>query len=97
MSWHKGKRPSSRQWGRVRLLVFDRDNWTCMKCGKAGRLECDHRTPLEDGGELYAMGNLQTLCRSCHIDKTSGERSGQETPPGVLEWRRYLTNGSVSI
>ena len=90
MSWRKVERPSRRQWGKVRLQVFDRDAWACGKCGKAGRLEVDHIKPLEDGGTLYDLGNLQTLCRSCHIAKSQGERRGRETPPEVLAWRRYL-------
>ena len=92
MSWRRGQRPSRRQWGKVRLQVLDRDGWACVKCGKAGRLEADHRVPLEAGGAVYDLANIQTLCRGCHWDKSSGERRGRETPPEVLEWRRYLTN-----
>ena len=91
MSWRKGERPSRRQWAKVRRLVLDLGGWTCAKCGKAGRLEVDHIKPLEHGGAVYDLGNLQALCRGCHIDKTRGERRGKETPPEVLAWRRYLT------
>ena len=90
MSWRAGKRPSRRPWGKVRLKVLDRDGWTCAKCGKAGRLEVDHIKPLEDGGSLYELSNLQSLCRSCHISKTRVERMGKPTPQEVKEWRRYL-------
>ena len=31
----------------VRRVVFERDDWRCVRCGLAGRLECDHVTPLE--------------------------------------------------
>ena len=92
MSWRKGERPSRRYWGKVRLQVLERDSWRCQKCGKAGRLEADHRIPLEDGGALYDLDNLQALCRSCHIAKSRGEQTVHETPPEVLEWRRYLPN-----
>ena len=87
MSWRKGERPSRRQWGKVRLMVLDRDGWACAKCGKAGRLEVDHRVPLEDGGAVYDLANLQSLCRSCHFAKTRGERGAKPTPPEVQEWR----------
>ena len=86
MSWRAGERPSRRQWGKVRLKVFDRDGWACVKCGKAGRLEADHVTSLEDGGALYDLGNLQSLCRGCHFEKTRGERRGRETDPEVQKW-----------
>ena len=92
MSWRRGERPSRRQWAKVRLHVLDIGGWSCAKCGKSGRLEVDHIKPLDDGGAVYDLGNLQSLCRSCHISKTRGEQGGRETPPGVLEWRRYLTD-----
>ena len=77
----------------MRLLALDRDGWKCTKCGKyAGRLEVDHRVPLEDGGAVYDLVNLQTLCRSCHFDKSRGERRGREQDPEVAKWLRYLTN-----
>ena len=87
MSWRKGEQPNRRQWRKVRLLALDRDAWTCTKCGKAGRLEVDHRVPLEDGGALYDLDNLQTLCRGCHFDKSRGERRGREADPEVAKWR----------
>ena len=40
---------------------LDRDGWACVKCGKAGRLECDHRIPLEDGGAVYEHGEPTRL------------------------------------
>ena len=91
MSWRKGERPSRRQWGKVRLMVLDRDGWRCQTCGKVGRLEVDHRVPLEHGGAVYDLGNLQALCRSCHFAKTRAEKLGKPTAPEVLEWQDYLT------
>ena len=72
MNWHKGEQPNRRQWRKVRLKVLDRDGWKCTQCTKAGRLEVDHIKPLENGGAVYALDNLQTLCRSCHIAKHGG-------------------------
>ena len=75
----------------MRLAVLDRDGWACVKCGKKGRLEADHVTSLEDGGALYDLANIQTLCRGCHFDKTRDARRGRDTDPEVKKWRRYLT------
>ena len=83
------RRLDLRRWARVRRLVFDRDGWRCRACGKAGRLECDHRTPLEQGGAEWDMGNLQTLCRRCHFGKTDRERVSK-LPPEVRAWRQYI-------
>ena len=51
------------RWARVRRVVFERDGWRCVECGQAGRLECDHVTPLErePGQDPYDPNGLQTL------------------------------------
>ena len=59
----------TRRWKLLRLRVFERDGWRCVKCGKAGRLECDHIRPLAESGDPWDMSNLRTLCRGCHIDR----------------------------
>ena len=59
----------TRRWRLLRLRVFARDNWRCVLCGKAGRLECDHIKPLAEGGDVWDMANLRTLCRGCHIGR----------------------------
>ena len=76
------------RWEDVRRRVLDRDGWRCRSCGLAGRLEVDHITPLEDGGESYALLNLQALCRRCHISKTGREnRARRPVAPEVQRWR----------
>lgn len=62
-----------RRWRAVRRRVFERDGWRCVKCKRPGRLECDHIRPLAQGGRKYDLGNLQALCRGCHIRKTARE------------------------
>lgn len=84
------------RWNAVRAAVFRRDGWRCRKCGKAGRLECDHVQPLERDPEQdpYDIDGLQTLCRSCHIEKSRRERAEAETrrpvAPGVAAWRELV-------
>ena len=63
----------TKRWKRLRWVVFARDNYRCVACGKAGRLECDHVEPIRNGGDWYRLDNLQTLCRGCHIQKTKKE------------------------
>ena len=82
MSWRKlGLHRSSKRWLAVRRAVFERDGYRCRSCGKAGRLECDHIKPLHLGGDVWALSNLQTLCRSCHIFKTKHENSKGKFDP----------------
>jgi 5-methylcytosine-specific restriction endonuclease McrA len=65
-------------WGKIRWMCFERDNFTCVKCGKAfndkmayydGVLNADHIIPVAEGGET-TLDNLQTLCKECHDEKT---------------------------
>ena len=60
-------RLNARQWERARRAAFNRDGYRCQDCGLAGRLEAHHVKPLDAGGAPYALGNLATVCRACHI------------------------------
>ena len=80
---------NTRQWARVRRAVFDRDGWRCCECGLAGRLECEHIIPMGRGGAPFALDNLQTLCRGCHVAKTRKENR-REWTPDELAWQRYV-------
>ena len=82
-----------KRWAAVRWQVINRDGWRCRSCGKPGRLECDHVKPLEDGGDAWAMGNLQMLCRSCHFRKTTAEKLANLLPD-VREWRNRLISAN---
>ena len=77
----------SRRWAALRRVVFRRDGWSCVECGKAGKLECDHTTPLqsEPGQDPYHPDGCQTLCRRCHIEKTRRENRRPLTP-AELAW-----------
>ncbi len=80
-----------RRWSIVRRQVFERDGWRCCHCGRAGRLECDHITPLErePGQDAFDPSGLQTLCRSCHITKTARENRRALTPAETA-WRELV-------
>ena len=80
-------RLNARRWGRVRRQAFTRDGYRCVRCGKPGRLEGHHVKRLEDGGDPYDPGNLETLCRDCHIK----HHRPDNMTPGRAEWLRFLT------
>ena len=73
-----------RRWGVVRRKALDRDLWRCQGCGKAGRLEVHHVTPLEAGGSEFDLDNLTTLCIGCHIRVHQVEPS-----PEVQAWQDF--------
>lgn len=81
------RRLKRRRWERTRRRALDRDGWRCQACVRPGRLEVDHRVPLERGGPEYDLSNLQTLCRRCHFEKTARENVKD---PARLAWRDYL-------
>ena len=78
-----------RRWEGVRRQVFARDDWRCVECGRAGRLECDHVVPLDRGGAPWDLENLATRCRRCHILKTAGENR-RELTPEERRWREFV-------
>ena len=71
-----------RAWETIRRQALDRDGWRCQKCGKAGAMECHHRTPLSLGGGNEPE-NLETLCRGCHIQL---HREQNRIAKPVNEW-----------
>ena len=81
MSRHH-RRLSGPAWDRARRAVLDRDGWRCVECGSPVDLEAHHLQPIGRGGEPYALGNLATLCRGCHI--------GEHVDPQRQSWRAFV-------
>ena len=65
------------RWRKLRREILDAAP-LCVKCVIDGRTkaatEVDHILPLKDYPDLaYIRSNLQALCKTCHLDKTSKE------------------------
>lgn len=56
----------------IRIAVYTRDGWECLRCGNPENLSLDHIHPWSEGGE-DSIENLQTLCRSCNSWKGTRE------------------------
>lgn len=50
---------------KLRLMVFERDRYTCLRCSSQKDLRADHVIPESSGGETV-LDNLQTLCMPCN-------------------------------
>jgi 5-methylcytosine-specific restriction endonuclease McrA len=63
---------------KLRLKILDRDNYTCVLCGRSPALlpgcalHVDHRIPFSKGGKTQ-FENLQTLCTDCNLGKGNTE------------------------
>ena len=81
---------STARWARARKAAKDVAKWRCQRCGRPGRLEVHHRTPLERGGAPFDPGNLEVLCRGCHVahHRPENHRRGRREPTAAeLRWR----------
>lgn len=58
-------------WNQRRKRVYQRDNYTCQRCGTKGgpygnaEIHAHHRIPISQGGG-HELSNLVSVCRSCH-------------------------------
>ena len=70
----------------TRHRLFTRDRYHCRECGRAGRLEAHHVTPLWRDPEQhpYAVAELVTLCRGCHTE-LGGHRGGPGATRGTTD------------
>lgn len=79
---HQAIRTSSR-YANWRRMVFERDNWTCIQCGRKGNIQADHIKPFSLFPKLrFDMSNGRTLCVSCH-KKTDTY--------GAKSWKRKIS------
>lgn len=53
-------------WHKVRTIILERDNYTCIKCGNTTNLHVHHLTYANHLDELNHLDNLVTLCKLCH-------------------------------
>jgi len=65
-----------KEWKAVRLLQLQLEP-LCRKCRTLGKLSpaavVDHIIAIADGGNELEQNNLQSLCTSCHNEKTRRE------------------------
>lgn len=67
--------PEKQKWLKYRVMVLDRDNFTCKYCGRNPRdhegvvLHVDHKIPRNKGGN-DCIDNLITSCSECNLGKS---------------------------
>ena len=56
----------TKRWRNLRAKTIKRDGGVCQVCGTDESLLVHHIIPIKSGGKKWDMGNLVTMCRSCH-------------------------------
>lgn len=56
------------RWQKKRLEVFERDEWSCQRCGDPEHTLTVHHFSYSAGKEPwdYPLDNFMTLCQPCH-------------------------------
>ena len=81
----------SARWQALRLAAKRRDDFKCTGCGARGRLEVHHKISVRQAPDLaFDLGNLTSLCPSCHSRQTRVERGAPEPTAGQIAWRNLL-------
>lgn len=79
----------TRAWRAVRVACLVRDGYRCQigLAGCKGRAsQADHVVELADGGEWFALGNLQAACRSCNVAKRNKREAARQGRASVRVW-----------
>ena len=79
------KRGYGTAWDKLRTGALSRDKYLCQECLRNGLVrkatDVDHIRPKKLGG-VDELNNLQSLCKACHIDKTTEENGGRRIRRG---------------
>ena len=77
-----------REYGEWRQAVYDRDGYTCTKCGQLrGDINAHHIESYSDNKELRTtVGNGVTLCKVCHNNFHHIYGRGGNTRTQLEEW-----------
>lgn len=79
-----------KKWDMFRLAMKKRADNLCERCGRAGRLEVHHITPVSKGGAMYHPDNVIVICRACHFDEHRNDKPAQN-PVRRLWWKMIET------
>lgn len=61
------------RWKRLRKIALQRDLGWCCRCKSVPATLVDHIEEIKDGGDMWDLSNLQSLCDKCHAIKTAEE------------------------
>lgn len=80
MAWASNSRRRAelpKDWKRIRERVLRRDGFKCVFCGAPAN-QVDHIDPRGP----HSLGNLRSLCRTCHMRRTAGQAHNSRRKDG---------------
>jgi 5-methylcytosine-specific restriction endonuclease McrA len=89
----------SRRWQQVREVAKRRDGHRCQRCGTSEGLEVHHVTPIEQGGNVFSLDNLVTLCQPCHRSEERAAFLEGALPPALpsIREKHSQTNSAKEL
>lgn len=80
MSTTDGRLYRTARWARCREIQLSREPM-CEGCETRAAEHVDHIVPVKAGGAFWQSSNWQSLCPSCHSEKTACDRIGRPWLP----------------
>jgi hypothetical protein len=87
------------RWQKVRLKVFERDEWTCQICfGKESQLKVHHKYYIQ-GKEPwdYSLDALVTLCEKCHAEEWENRPEAEHALMRALKEKGFFAADVQSL
>jgi len=85
------------RWQKIRLQVFERDDWTCQMCDDSEKTLAVHHKYYEKGKEPweYPLDALITLCEDCHTEEYNERKEVEKNASLYTEEKRIFLRGDT--
>lgn len=80
MSGTDGRLYRTARWAKCRSIQLGREP-ICQGCKREPAEHVDHIVPVKKGGAFWQSSNWQSLCPSCHSEKTAADKTGRRWIP----------------
>ena len=88
----------TRKYKAQRLVVLNRDGWTCAYCGQDATT-VDHIQSIKHGGDPISLENMIACCKRCNSSKGSRSQgvflASKSTPPAFASNSSPKTTSTV--
>ena len=87
------------RWQKLRLEIFERDEWACQICGDTENMLAVHHTYYESQKDPweYPLKSLITLCEDCHRIEREERPHAEKSLLLALKKQRFTANDVLGI